>query len=111
MGDRTNRSYLNTEYHQKHKQSTTNEMTSKTGTAILLPENEEQAQLQNKQAQEQRQQQQPQSEWDTEEMLSMGIDRQGHPVPVDDDGDQLAKGSHHHPENTDLYGAMTEEFD
>ena len=87
-------------------------MTSKTGTAILLPENEEQAQLQNKQAQEQRQQQQqPQSEWDTEEMLSMGIDRQGHPVPVDDDGDQLAKGSHHHPENTDLYGAMTEEFD
>lgn len=81
-------------------------MASKTGTAILLPENEEQARLQNKQAQ----QQQPESEWDTEEMLSMGIDEKGHPVPEDDDGEQLAKGSHHHPENTDLYDAMTEEF-
>lgn len=83
-------------------------MASKTGTAILLPENEEQARMQNKQAQGQ---QQPQSEWDTEEILSMGIDNEGHPVPEDDEGEQLAQGSHHHPENTDLYGAMTEEFD
>lgn len=86
-------------------------MASKTGTAILLPENEEQARLQNKQAQAQGQQQQQQPEWDTEEMLSMGIDNEGHPVPEDEEGEVLAKGSHHHPENTDLYGAMTEEFD
>lgn len=88
-------------------------MASKTGTAILLPENEEQARLQNMKAQgqqKQQQQQQPDSEWDTEEMLSMGIDNEGHPVPEDNDTEPLPKGSHHHPENTDLYGAMTEEF-
>ena len=86
-------------------------MASKTGTAILLPENEEQARLQNKQAQAQgQQQQQQQPEWDTEEMLSMGIDNEGHPVS-EAESDQKARESQVNPENTDLYGAMTEEFD
>lgn len=109
------RANLNTEFYQQTTittTTTTNKMASKTGTAILLPENEEQARLQNMKAQgqQQQQQQQPDSEWDTEEMLSMGIDNEGHPVPEDNDTEPLPKGSHHHPENTDLYGAMTEEF-
>ena len=85
-------------------------MASRTGTAILLPENEEQARLQNMKAQGQQQQEDP--EWDTEEKLSMGIDKEGHPVPEDDDDGKLpTKGSHYHHQHPDLYGAMTEDFD
>ena len=87
-------------------------MASKTGTAILLPENEEQARLQNLKAQgQQQQQQQPDEEWDTEEQLSMGIDSEGHPVPEEDDRKLPTKGSHYHHQHPDLYGAMTEDFD
>ena len=91
-------------------------MASKTGTAILLPENEEQARLQNLKAQgqqQQQQQQQPDEEWDTEEQLSMGIDSEGHPVPEEeeDDGKLPTQGSHYHHQHPDLYGAMTEDFD
>ena len=86
-------------------------MASKTGNAILLPENEEQARQQNMKAQGQPQQQ-PDAEWDTEEQLSMGIDKEGHPVPEDDDdGKMPTKGSHYHHQHPDLYGAMTEDFD
>ena len=40
----------------------------------------------------------------------MGIDNEGHPVS-EAESDQKARESQVNPENTDLYGAMTEEFD
>lgn len=85
-------------------------MASKTGTAILLPENEEQTRRLAQASQTKGQTQGQQPEWDTEEMLSMGIDNEGHPVS-EPEGEQKAEGSQVNPENTDLYGAMTEEFD
>lgn len=81
-------------------------MTSQAGNAILS-ENEEQT---HRLAHPSQHGQPQQPEWDTEEMLSMGIDNEGHPVS-EAESDQKARESQVNPENTDLYGAMTEEFD